>query len=362
MLGALGSVVDMAIATKSQYWNARMRGADPSVATTGEDVWAGGSGSANGGDWVITNGTWSITPAAEDNDMTLLACFSYTTAPDDDAVLLKLSNGSHKIEVKSDGTTTGLKIVGASTVTFSDLDLNVSGSEAVPIMIRLTLASDGSARCYRYEIEENDDAVDDFKSLTGASTSDNVVSFGNTSGSIKWHSVYYSKFGSFGPKELMGADFAQDIHVRMALSIIQHLKDSNRPYLKTQVDDANIVFAYDISPSSLRTMQTPSIHIYVEDIASPEFTALGGSAIDQVYSAEIFVTTKGTTYQNAYLLALNILGEIFDELYTSTGLSGTTDSLESHECKLDTRVDDDEITCTHQLTLTYKRRIKMTRR
>ncbi len=55
-------------------------------------------------------------------------------------------------------------------------------------------------------------------------------------------------------------------------------------------------------------------------------------------------------------------GEIFDELYTSTGLSGTTDSLVGHQCKLDTRLDDDEIICTHQLTMTYRRRIKMTRR
>ena len=353
----------MAIATKNQYWNARMTGADPSdPGGNSNDVWAGGSGSASGGDWVITNGTWTINPEATYLSYTIFACFTYTTAPDDGAVLLSLDNGTHKVEVQSDGTTTGLKVVGATTQTFSDLDLNLSDSTSVPMILRLTLENGGAVKCYRYEIEENDDAVIDYISLTGASGSSRAVKWGNTSGNVKWHTLYYSQFGAFGPRELIPSNFAQDIHVRMGLAIVEHLKDSTKPYLKTQVDDANIVFAYDISPDNLRTMLTPSIHVYVDNIASPEFDALGGTSIEQNYDVDIFVTTKGTNYENAYMLALNILGEIFDELYTSTGLSGTTDSLESHEAKLDTRVDDDEITCTHQLTITYRRRIKMTTR
>jgi hypothetical protein len=109
-------------------------------------------------------------------------------------------------------------------------------------------------------------------------------------------------------------------------------------------------------------MSHPNVHVYVDNITSPEFNALGGSSIEQQYDVEIFVSTKGVNYENAYLTGLNILGEIFDELYTTTGLNGTTDSLDSHEVTLDTRLDNDEIICTHQLTITYRRRIKMTRR
>lgn len=353
----------MTIATKNQFWNARMVGTNPaSPGGNSNDSWSGSGGSTVNGSWVITNGTWSITPDADDNDLTLLACFEYTTAPDDNAVLLTLANGTHRVDVKSDGTTTGLKIVGSSTATFSDLDLSLSEEDSVPIMIRLTLTSAGAVKCYRYEIVENDDAVDDFLSLTGASSSDNTVAFGNTSGNVSWHSVYYSKYGAFNPRELMGADFAQDIHVRMALGIVEHLKDSQKPYLKTQVDNSNIIYAYDLSADNVRKLRTPFVHVYLDNIASPEFDALSGSSVQQVYDVDVYVTTKGTNYENAYMLGLNILGEIFDELYTTTGLNGTTDSLDSHEARLDTRVDEDDIICTHQLTLSYRRRIKMTRR
>mgnify|MGYP003115664570 FL=1 len=109
-------------------------------------------------------------------------------------------------------------------------------------------------------------------------------------------------------------------------------------------------------------MQPPSIHVYLDNISSPSFEALGGSSVEQRYDVRIFVTTKGTNYENAYMLGLNILGEVFDELYTSTGLSGNTDNIEGYSCELDTRTDNDEITCTHELIITYRRRIKMTRR
>ena len=353
----------MSIATKNQYWNARMTGADPAnPGGNSNDVWAGGSGSASGGDWVITNGQWTITPDATDLSYTILACFSYTTAPSDGAVLLSLDNGTHKVELQSNGTNTGLKIVGASTATFSDLDLNLSDSSSVPIIIRLTLENGGAVKCYRYEIEEDDDANTDCISITGASGSSRGVKWGNTSGNVKWSAVYYSKFGAFTPKELIPSAFAQDTQVRMGLSVVEHIKNSTKPYLKTQVDDSNIVYAYDISPDNIRTMQPPSIHVYLDNISSPSFEALGGSSVEQRYDVRIFVTTKGTNYENAYMLGLNILGEVFDELYTSTGLSGNTDNIEGYSCELDTRTDNDEITCTHELIITYRRRIKMTRR
>ena len=178
----------MTIATKNQYWNARMTGVDPSnPGGNSNDLWSGSGGSTVAGSWVITNGSWSITPAADDNSLTMLACLEYTTAPSDNTVLLSLSNGSHKVDVKSDGTKTGLKVVGATTSTFTELDLGLDEDNSVPIMIRLTLAEGGAVKCYRYEIEENDDAVDDYLSLTAVSSSDNAVIFGNNNGEVKWH-------------------------------------------------------------------------------------------------------------------------------------------------------------------------------
>tara|TARA_R100000995_G_scaffold81799_1_gene54913 strand:- start:554 stop:1576 length:1023 start_codon:yes stop_codon:yes gene_type:complete len=340
-----------------------MTGIDPSnPGGNSNESWTGSGGSTVDSSYVITNSTYSITPDAADNDLTIVACLEYATAPSDDAVLLTLANGSHRVDVKSNGTNTGLKIVGATTATFSDLDLSASETDSVPIIIRLTLASSGAVKCYRHEIIENDDAVDDFLSITAVSSSDNTVAWGNTSGNVKWHSVYYSKYGAFSPRELMKSDFAQDIHIRMALGLIDQLKSSNRPYLKTQVDDGNIIFAYDLSTDNVRRLVAPFIHVYIDRIGSPEFDALSGSSITQLYDIDIYVTTKGTNYENAYMLGLNIMGEVFDELYTNTGLSGTTDSLDAHQVKLDTRLDDDDIICTHQLTLTYRRRIKMTRR
>ena len=353
----------MAIATKNQFWNARMTGVNPAnPGGNSNDSWSGSGGSTVNDSWVITNGTWSITPAADENDLTVVACFEYTTAPSDDAVLLTLANGSHRVDVKSDGTAAGLKVVGDTTATFSDLDMSLTDTESVPIIIRLTLSSAGVAKCYRYEIIENDDAVNDFISLNASSSSDNTVSWGNGSGNVTWHSVYYSKYGAFDPRELMTSDFAQDIHIRMALGVVEQLKSSPKPYLKTQVDNSNIIFAYDLSSDNVRKIVTPFIHIYIDRIGSPEFDALSGASIIQEYDIDVYVTTKGTNYENAYMLGLNILGEVFDELYTNTGLNGTTDSLDSHEVNLDTRLDDDDIICTHQLTLTYRRRIKMTRR
>jgi len=76
----------------------------------------------------------------------------------------------------------------------------------------------------------------------------------------------------------------------------------------------------------------------------------------------IYVTSRGTTYEDAYRQCLNIVGEVFDELYTTTGLNGTTDSLAEYDLELQAKLDDEVTICTHLLTLTYMRRINMRRR
>ena len=56
-------------------------------------------------------------------------------------------------------------------------------------------------------------------------------------------------------------------------------------------------------------------NVIVEDLASPEFESLGGAKITQNYDVKVFVSVKGTNYENAYMLALNILGEISKSLF-----------------------------------------------
>jgi len=352
----------MTVATKTQYWNSRMNGTDPTALTgTFNDVWsASGSGSASGGNWVITNGVYTITPTT--NEYTLVACLSYTTAPDSGTVLMKLDNGTHKVEVKSTGNNTSLSLVGTTTVTVSDLDLALAEDKPVNLILRLTLANDGTARLYTHEIIDDDDANTVFSSVTGATGSSKAVAWGNTTGSVKWASIYYSKFGSFSPKELLLSDFAQDTLARMGLSIVEQLKNSPRPYLKTQVPDSSIVYGYDISSQMINRIGSPSIHILVERLISPQFESLGGAKITQEYDVKAFITVKGTNYENAYRKALNIMGEVFDELYTNTGVSATTDSIISYSANLDSKMDNDETICVHVLTMRYMRRIDMRHR
>ena len=354
----------MSIATKTQYWNSRMMGSNPTALTgTFNDVWsASGGGSASSDDWVITNGTYTITPDASDVSYTLVTAFRYTTAPNSGTVLMSLDNGTHKVEVKSTGNNNSLSLVGATTVTISDLDMTNVEENPVTLILRLTLETGGEAKLYTHEIVNDYTGAIAYYSVTGASGSTRAVKWGNTSGSVKWASVYYSKFGAFTPEELLISDFAQDTLARMGLGIVQQLKSSTRLYLKTQVPDSSIVYGYDISSQMLNRIPVPSIHVLISELNSPNFESLGGGKISQDYDVRIFITVKGTNYEDAYRAGLNIMGEVFDELYTNTGLQGTTDSIVSYDAKLDSKMDDDETVCVHVLTMSYMRRVDMRHR
>ena len=354
----------MSIATKTQYWNSRMMGSNPTALTgTFNDVWsASGGGSASSDDWVITNGTYTITPDASDVSYTLVAAFRYTTAPNSGTVLMSLDNGTHKVEVKSTGNNNSLSLVGATTVTISDLDMTNVEENPVTLILRLTLQTGGEAKLYTHEIVNDYTGAIAYYGVTGASGSTRAVKWGNTTGSVKWASVYYSKFGAFTPEELLISDFAQDTLARMGLGIVQQLKSSTRLYLKTQVPDSSIVYGYDISSQMLNRIPVPSIHVLISELNSPNFESLGGAKITQEYDVRVFITVKGTNYEDAYRAGLNIMGEVFDELYTNTGLQGTTDSIVSYDAKLDSKMDDDETVCVHVLTMSYMRRIDMRHR
>ena len=59
---------------------------------------------------------------------------------------------------------------------------------------------------------------------------------------------------------------------------------------------------------------------------------------------------------------MEIAGDVFDELYTNTGLQGNTDSLIDYTINFDTKTDDDEVICVHRMEFTYMRRLNMLHR
>lgn len=357
----------MGIAENSHYWTARVAGTDP-ASPLGEynTAWtlsgSGSDGSVSGDAWRISGSgqTWSQTVANDDNDLTIMFAMKYINNPDDNQVLATLDNGSHRVQIKADGTAAKLKLVGATTVTTDDLDLGMAEADAVPTLLRLTLASDGTAKLYMREIIEDDAAAQHYLEITGSSSVSQTASFGNTTGSIDWYVSYFTPHGAYSPDEMDMSDWTTNSLIRTGIHIVNVLKESNRFYLKTHVTDAAILYGYDLSSQAMISrIQPPSVHVLTQKLESPDFLTLGGRRTDQRYNVIIYVTTRGTDYKNAYRQGLSIMGEVFDELYTKTGLEGGIDSLIGYDATLDSKLDDDEVVCVHTLTLTYMKKIRM---
>tara|TARA_R100001510_G_scaffold3932_1_gene3128 strand:+ start:1977 stop:3080 length:1104 start_codon:yes stop_codon:yes gene_type:complete len=365
-------VVLVAIATTNQYWTSRMNGGNPASLTDfGQDnesftlTGTGSDGSAVGDSWQIANTgsgqLWSLTPTT--NEYTMIVCFKYTAAPADGTVLLKLDNGTHKAEVQASSDANKVKLVGTSTVISRDLDLSqADGFDAVPIILRLTLDSTGKARLYMREIIEDSDAQTNYLEVTGSTGSSKTIQWGNTDGTILWNNVYVTNMGAFSPDELSTSSFVSDSLIRMGLSVVDLLQKSKRFFLKNIVNNSSIVYGYDISSQMISRLSPPTIHVILQSLESPEFDTLGGTRITQNFKVILFITTRGTDYENAYRTAMEIAGDAFDELYTNTGLQGNTDSLIDYTITFDTKTDDDEVICVHRMELTYMRRLNLLHR
>jgi len=341
--------------------------------TRNNQAWSvefGSGGSSVDGYWVTSNVQYEIlnTPEAEAaTGMTIVACFSYNTVPNDDTMLLYLSTGGYEVRVLSAGQK--VKLVGTTTVTSDDLDISMAEENPVPLVLRLTLDENNVGRLYMREIIEDDDANTHYLEVNAnvsSSASQHNLHFGNYagagSGEIKWASVYATTDGAFGPDELATSDFATDTLIRMALSVVETLRNSNRLYLKTHMDDSAIRYGYDLTGEMLSRQPAPFINVVLRDVKSPQFSALGGGSVDQTYEVLVYIITRGTNYENAFRMGLNIAGEVFDEVYTTTGLKGTTDSLMEYSLELDHRTNQEDLTCVHLLTFTYDRRINMRKR
>lgn len=359
----------MTVASNNHFWTARLVGNDP-ANPNGEqnDAWTlsgtSGDGAVNGNAWRITDGTlgqkWTQTVADDENDLTLIAGLQIISHPSDNEVLMVLDNGTHKVEVRSSGTSQKVKLVGATTVTSPELDLSVLQDDSVPCLLRLTLANDGTARLYMREIVEDDDANQHYLEVVGATSAAQTAQWGNTTGTIDWFTVYYTPHGAYSPDELDMSDWVTDTLLRTGFNIVDTLRASKRFLLKTHVGVGGIVYGFDLSSNSMiNRIQPPAVHVVTQRVDSPEFLTLSGTRTDQRYEVTIYVTTRGTDYRNAYRQGMSIMGEVFDELYSLTGRQDGVDSIIAYDTRLDSKVDDDEVVCVHTLNLTYMKKIRM---
>ena len=354
----------MSIATSEQYWTSRLDGGDPeSPSGSNNEAWTvTGSGAADGDYWkVTTSGYYSLSPTTD--DLTIIAHLFYPNASDipaDGTTLIRLRSDSHRVEVQSTGSADSVKIVGATTSTFEGLDLTMIEDDTLITSIRLTLNAAGTGTMYIHEIVEDDFGEVRYLSVTGTSdTTGRDIRWGSSDGETKWGSVYATHHGAFNPDELAQSAFYQSVLPRLGLAVRDAIRNSKRMSLKS-IPDSSIVYGYDISSSMIVRLAPPTIHIICSGQQSDEFETLGGTSIRAENEVLIFITTKGTDYQEAYRFGLRIMGDVFDELYTNTGLDSSQDSLVGFAAQFDNKLDADEQVCVHQLNLRYMRRERMT--
>ena len=357
----------MSVSRTTDYWTSRLDGNDPSAPIgTQNEIFAGSAGAADGLNWKINTltgyGYYTITPTT--NDYTMWFSFSYTDStqiPADGTVLAELDNGTRQVQVQSDGTAGGIKIVGATTETFTGLDLIMADLDAIPTVIRLTLSSTGEAKAYLFDIMEDNDGQTLSKTLTGATGASKTAQWGNSDGQVTWYAIYLTTMGAFNPDEMVTSNYENVTLIQTAFGIIDVLKEARSYNLKNVVKPDAIMYGYDIS-SNMAVKYTPCVHVLIRRIDSPDMYSLAGSSAEYFFQVEVYVVTKGTDYKNCYRQGMEIIGECLDELYSKTGLKGNTDSLIGHDARLDSRLDPDDQVCCHVLNLRYMRRVDLSRR
>jgi len=357
----------MAVSKTTDYWTSRLDGNDPaSPIGMNNEQFTGSAGAADGLNWRINtaNGTGYYTLTPTTNEHTLWIAFSYPDSndiPSNNSVIAAINNGSHYIQLQSDGTKTGLKIVGSTATTFTGLDLCMEEEDAIPTVVRITMNSDGVANLYLFDIMEDDDGTTLSKTVQGGTTGTNQILWGNTTGDVIWYAVYATTMGAFSPDEMVTSNYSNVTLIQTAFGIIDVLKNARSYNLKNVIQPNAIRYGYDIS-SNMAVRQTPAIHVLIRRVDSPDVYALAGTSAEYFFQVEVYVVTMGTDYKNAYRQGMDIIGECLDELYSKTGLKGSTDSLIGHDARLDARLDPDDQVCVHVLNLRYMRRVDLSKR
>ena len=250
--------------------------------------------------------------------------------------------------------------MGATTSTFDTLDLTMTDDVPFITLVRLTLNAAGTGTMYVHEIMEDDFGTTRSISVTGtADTTGRDIRWGSSDGETKWGSVYATHHGAFSPDELAQSAFYQSVLNRLGLKLREVLRESKRTHIK-EIPDSSIIYGYDLSSAMIMRLTPPTIHILVDGSAADGFEVIGGTSVQTEQEATIMVTTRGTDYKEAYRFGLRIIGDVFDELYTNTGLNAGQDSIIGYSLELDTKLDNDEQVCIHSLLVRYMRRERMT--
>ena len=362
----------MTVSKTTDFWTSRLDGNDPaSPIGMNNEAWSieaqGPAGAADGLNWRIngsnTHGFWKVVPTT--TDYTMWISFSFNTAPDAGATIAQLDNGTHEVLLKSNGDNTSLRLIGAggAATMITGLDLAMTEIDAVPTVIRLTLSSSGEAKAYVYDIMEDDDGTTLSKTVAGYNTNTGTkrAIWGNGTGDVTWYAVYFTSMGAFNPDEMVTSNYSNVTLIQTAFGIIETLKSARSYNLKNVVQPNAIRYGYDIS-SNMAVRQSPAIHVLIRRVDSPDMYSLAGTSAEYFFQVEAYIVTKGTDYRNSYRLGMDIIGECLDELYSKTGLKGSTDSLIGHDARLDARLDPDDQVCVHVLNLRYMRRVDMSRR
>lgn len=357
----------MAVSKTTDYWTSRLDGNDPaSPVGMNNEQFTGSAGAADGLNWRINsengNGYYQLTPTT--NEHTLWIAFSYPDSNDipfDNTVLAQINNGSHYIQLQSDGTKTGLKIVGATSDSFTGLDLCMEEDDAIPTVVRITMNASGQCKLYLFDIDEDDDGATLSKTVQGGSTGTYDIKWGNPNGDVIWYAVYLTTKGAFSPDEMVTSNYSNVTLIQTAFGIIDVLKNARSYNLKNVVKPDAIRYGYDIS-SNMAVRYSPAVHVLIRRVDSPDMYSLSGTSAEYFFQVEVYVVTKGTDYKNCYRQGMDIIGEVLDELYSKTGLKGTSDSLIGHDARLDSRLDPDDQVCVHTLNLRYMRRVDLSKR
>ena len=362
----------MTVSKTTDYWTSRLDGNDPSAPVgMNNEAWtpeAGGpAGVADGLNWRIggtpSYGFWKVTPTT--TDYTMWISFSFNTPPTTGATIATLDNGTHEVLLKSNGDNTSLQLIGAGGVTtmITGLDLAMTDVDAIPTVIRLTLSSSGQVKAYVYDIMEDDDGNDLTKTIDAYNTNTGTkrAIWGNGSGDVTWYAVYFTSMGAFNPEEMVTSNYSNVTLIQTAFGIIDVLKTARSYNLKNVVKPDSIRYGYDIS-SNMMVKYTPGVHVLIRRVDSPDMYSLAGTSAEYFFQVEVYVVTKGTDYKNAYRQGMDIIGEVLDELYSKTGLKGSSDSLIGHDARLDSRLDPDDQVCVHVLNLRYMRRVDLSKR
>ncbi len=341
----------MTVAGHTIKWTHRLNGENPaSPLGHNQGTWTSTvAGAVDEDFWKVSGAGYNKIDSTA--AQTIILSLKYDTTPVSGTLLASLDNGSKEILVKSTGDATSLSIEGAgvSAVVISDLDLTET------FIFRLTLSSTGGV-FYPFDLEESESGGILTTSIASTSSTGTKSSFGCDNGVVLFGNVYYTDEGSFSTSEMAASIWTSDLLVRTGYRLIELLKASKRMYLKSFVEDASIVYANDLSPTTTSRLKPPTIFVSVPSLSS-NIESLGGGTVYHDFDVEVFVVTKSSDFRYAHRLCAEISGEVVEEIYSGSGQNDNTDAIVDFRSNIDMKVDEEEVICVNQHSFKFRRRV-----